>query len=141
MEGTSDPPARRAGRRGETRDRRLSPGRVLTWLCVGLPALLALALLAERANLPAITPGFDLSTAVIAMIAAGIALTGLATIVVGIRAGDRALRLPLARLRDPAGWAEVTFNARLRAAWLVLLGSGLLGLGIVVLIQRLIPLQ
>ncbi|MGC9319458.1 MAG: hypothetical protein ACP5KN_15605 [Armatimonadota bacterium] len=138
MDGTSSPPARRAARTRETRARRPALARILTWLSIGLPGLLVLALLAERADLPNLTPGFDLSTAVIVLVAVGLAVTGLAITVVGIRVGNRALRLPLARQRDPARWAEVTFNARLRAAWLLLVGSGLLALGMAVLVRRLV---
>jgi len=111
--------------------------RAVVWFAVILLALLAVSHLAEDRGLPNFTPGYDLSSAVIAAVGALLALTGLAIVIAAIRKGDRAVRRALGDASLDATRARAALAARRRAGWLMAFGWLMTIIGGVLFLVRL----
>jgi len=111
--------------------------RAVVWFALILLGLLAAAHLAEDRGLPNFTPGYDLSSAVIAVLGALLGLTGLVIVIAAIRKGERAVRRALADTSLDATRARAALAARRRAGWLMAFGWLMIIIGGVLFLVRL----
>ncbi len=111
--------------------------RAVVWFAIILLGMLAAAHFAEDRGLPNVTPGYDLSSVVIATLGALLGLTGLVIVVAAIRKGDRAVRRALADTSLDATRARAALAARRRAGWLMAFGWLMTIIGGVLFLVRL----
>ncbi len=116
---------------------RVNRARAVVWFALILLALLVVAHLTEDRGLPNFTPGYDLSSAVIATLGALLGLTGMVIVVAAIRKGDRAVRRALSDTSLNANRARAALAARRRAGWLMAFGWLMIIIGGVLFLVRL----